>query len=47
MKKRFLSMLVLLMTVVTGAWAQENEGWLSGITNGISFYRNSTCRYQC
>ena len=34
MKKRFLSMLVLLVAVVTGAWAQENEGWLSGITNG-------------
>ena len=34
MKKRFLSMLVLLAAVVTGAWAQENEGWLSGITNG-------------
>ena len=34
MKKRFLSMLVLLVAVVTGALAQENEGWLSGITNG-------------
>ena len=34
MKKRFLSMLVLLAAVVTGAWAQKNEGWLSGITNG-------------
>ena len=34
MKKRFLSMLVLLVAVVSGAWAQENEGWLSGITNG-------------
>ena len=27
-------MLVLLAAVVSGAWAQENEGWLSGITNG-------------
>ena len=33
-QKRLISLLVLLMTVVTGAWAQENEGWLSGITNG-------------
>lgn len=33
-KRRLISLLVLLMTVVTGAWAQENEGWLSGITNG-------------
>ena len=32
---RVLTMLTLMLTfAVTGAWAQENEGWFSGITNG-------------
>ena len=31
---RVLTVLVLMLTMSTGAWAQANEGWLSGITNG-------------
>lgn len=33
-KRKVLSILALLLTIVAGAWAQENETWLPGVTNG-------------